>query len=296
MKKALQSLVYGAVFCLVLAGAQQASAHILIDEDFEDGVAFDSLCPNFGGDVFVFNDNKTSASPCLVITHTGELVAGSGIGGSNGYVMEAGEGLRANTATTVTLSWNGQTTGPHQYLQLLLNVSGITAAAGTECARLEFFWIDLEPGDYVVRFVSDGAGGVNVLAGLDSNVAGQVNIGNIAGGLEEWKMVTVHVQKNAGSDSSDPLHPGAWASGAHFYLASETPQHSVAATPFVSAAPPRNPAAIEMDFQVSNGTFYLDTIYWEGGMTATDEGRDFTDIRNLRSWTVPVSLNHFGME
>lgn len=295
MKKALQSLVCGAVFSLLLFGAQQASAHVFIDEDFEDGVAFDTLCPSYGGDVNRFNDNIATTALCLIINHNGSIEAGTGMGGSNGYVMGAGEGFRAETnATTITQSWQGQTTGPHQYVQLPLSVSGITAAEGTECARFEFFWIDLEPGDYVVRFVSDGAGGVNVLAGLDSDVPGQVNIGHIAGGLEEWKMVTVHAQKNAGADSTDPLHPGAWASGAHFYLASETPQHHVPATPFVSAA--RNPGVIEFDFQVTHGSFILDTVYWEGGMTATDEGRDFTDIRNLRSWTVPVALNHFGIE
>lgn len=302
VKKVFQSLTFTAVLALVVLGAQGASAHVFIEENFDDSLAFNRApvpqVTDVNSDVDTFDDNKTTHTPSLVIASTGTLTTDHSLSGDTSFCMGAGEGFAAvrNLDYPSTGSWNGQTTGPFQYVQMAVSVAEITAAAGTEVARLTYTWEDLEPGNWIVTFESDGAGGVDVIAALDGVSTSTTEIGHIDGGYAEWQMVTVQVQKNAGA-ANDPMVGNGFTTGARFYCGSDTPGLFLPATSFVAAGPPvRNPKAMDMSFMVSHGKVFVDDVYWEGGMTATDEGRDFTDLRHFKAFTVPVVLNQLKLE
>ncbi len=300
-----------AVAATALALASPANANIFIDEDFEDGVAWDgSGSGTTGGAVNNFNDNGTSdgaddgtvAAP-ITVTPTGSpVIAGPGSpqSPSMAYVVPSGSSFTVTPAGGFT----GDVGGPLQYIQCNLTCDSTGAGVGVVVARMDIPWGGGTPANFYVELVSDGAGGADVRVGEDGGTLagfGPTSIGTPITAAGDWRLVTIGINKNfsggGGSDEPDPTLGIVVPEGTALFW-SASPAGTPDATYGFGAA---LVGSTGLSFATVAGTdAVIDDVYWEGAMTdgslitifaATNEPN-----RLILAPSLPVELDAFDIE
>jgi len=273
--KLTKYLAYSTMFLAVLFAANFSSANVWMDESFDDNVAFGpssdgSATAEDGLDLYSYN----ALSNPLSITHTGAISSARAFNGTQSYVLTAGQGVAVN------LPYQDPQNGAFQYLQFAASVGSIPAS-GTMAQLIWDFELNSIDHRFFVAFVSNGSS-VDLVAGESkATTAPNTIIGNIPD-TNTWRYITLQVSKNIagatdpGENTSDP---GRFAvefvpQGCRFYVNSDTAGLAVPAAGTVQG--PADPAGAWI-VDVTSGSLYLDSIYWEGGMdfnSSTPAGAD----------------------
>ncbi|MCA9438651.1 MAG: hypothetical protein KC978_22895 [Candidatus Omnitrophica bacterium] len=235
-----------------------AQANVWIDEDFEDGVAFGPS--GVDTDPYSFN---ALANP-IPITATGQLSNERAYLGSTSYKISAGEGV------TISEPFQDPANGPFQYIQFAVSLGEIPSTPGT-FAELRWNWLLNLSVDhsFYIQFQSDGSEVTMVagedLAGSTSGVLGTFTDANT------WKYITIQLQKNATpeNDSRAVINQSMIPQGAYFYASSSTPQ--VVVSPAIGT-PDSTANAKDWSLTVTDGSLFIDEVYYEGAMTDALDG------------------------
>ena len=236
-------------------------SNIWLDENFDDGAAFNS------GDLDTFSYN-TLNNP-LNLSHDGTLTSSKALNGTYSYQIAAGQSV------SVVEPYQDQTNGPYVYLQLGVNLGAIPAATGS-MGELRWNWDYDGNGtadySYYVDFQSTGTA-VDIVAGEDMAGSTSGTIGSLTS-TSEWEYITLQMQKNH-TDEEDPLTSQNLSQGMRFYCSSTTPALEITYTSLDSFN-----KAKDWSISVTSESLYIDDMYWEGGMTLyTDQNE-----RNLRAF------------
>lgn len=235
------------VFCvlstLVVSGA---FGNVWIDESFNDGVAFDP------GDLDTY-DYTPPTTPPLTMTHTGSVVPFPTFDGVSAYQLAPGQSI------SVT-NYENKTNGSFQYLQFAAS-PGIIPMAPQIIATLHFRWSvdagETQVHDFVVDFFATGSGTVDVRAYLVPNVPVVIGTYNAA---NTWHFITLQMQKDTAPASDTTTGQTNLTQGMRFYCSSTTPGHFVAG--------PGVNYDHSMDWTLTTvESFFVDCVYFEGGMT-----------------------------
>lgn len=249
-------------------------ANIWMDENFDGTAIF--VQGNGGGDTVsppnatldIYSYNTVANSISNVLTQTGEKVTSKFLDGTACYRIQAGQTLAVGTA------YQDPRNGNFQIFQFGINVDPIPSAGDVAIFRYNWDTDDTTgpSPDYsfYVKLVSTGSA-VNIIAGEDvkNSPADEAQIGTL-NSASEWKFITLVMQNSTDPATypSENLPPGHTlnnvAESVRFYCSSTSIGHTVAMT---GNGP--NKKGLGWAFTVSNGTVYVDTIYWEGGMDNT---------------------------
>lgn len=252
------------VFCI-----SPAMANVWIDEDFDDGVAFNAE------DIDTYSANPL-ANP-LNVSHSGAVTNVRAFNGTHSYVMTGGQGI------AIIPPYQDQANGEFQYIQFAASLGSIPAA-GT-MATLRWNW-DMNGTDYsfYLNFVSDGSK-VDLYAGEDQAGANPAALVDSIPDTNTWKYLTLQLQKNQGNANDDRVGQTGVSQGLRFYSSSLTP-----AVTLLLPNESSNNTAKDWILDVTSGSLYIDNLYWEGGMTGAVENsslRNFETgqiITNVQDW------------
>ncbi len=294
---------------LTLALASPVSANIFIDEDFEDGVAWDgSGSTTTGGAVNTFSDNldgNTVADPSvgtpLTVVPVGSPVVAAG-GSPQTPSMAYAVPFGSAFSVTPMGGFTGSAGGPLTYVQFNITGDSTGAVASTVFARLDIPWgtVAAEPvANFYVQLVSDGSGGATVEVGEDGGALtgfGPTTIGTPIAAAGDWKLITVGINKNftggGVSDETDPVLGITVPEGTALFWSASPVGSPDAVYPF-SAALGESDGLI---FTVPSGTdAVLDDFYWEAAMTP-GAFPDNSPNRMILDTSLPVELDTFGVE
>lgn len=231
-------------FCLLsLFAVSGAYPNVWIDENFNDGVAFDP------GDLDTY-DYQPPTTPPLTMTHTGSIVPMPSFDGSSAYMLAPGQSISV-------VNYKNKTNGSFQYLQFAA-MPGTIPMAPQIIAVVNFRWnIGAQIYDYIVDFYATGTGTVDVRA--HDGVIPPVVIGTYSTS-GQWHFITLQMQKDVTPASDTDTGQVNLTQGMRFYCSSLTPGYSILGP------------GINFDGSVdwtltTVETFYIDAVYFEGGMT-----------------------------
>jgi len=237
-------LVRLSLILALLLFANFSFANVWMDENFDDGIAFDDV------DVYSYN---ALANP-VNLTHNGTITTSRFFDGTYSYQLSAGQSVY------VTQPYQDQANGPFQYFQFAVSLDSIPSPGDVGIFRWNWT-LDTLSYSFYVKFVSTGSI-VNIVAGEDSVGSTSLVIGSI-NDAQTWKFITVQVQKNtaADNDTRPEVNQTGVAHGAYFYVNSKTPGLSIAL-----GTADLSDKAKDWSINVSSGSLFLDTMYWEGGL------------------------------
>jgi len=246
------------------------SANVWMDENFDDSIAFGPVSNGSGSaddgiDLYSYN----TIANALNITANGAITSTRAFTGANSYQIAAGQSVSAATP------YQDMANGPFQYFQFAVNVDSVPAAGTMSTFRWNWT-MDSTAYSFYVNLVSTGSA-IDVVAGEDAAGTTSATIATI--GANSWQYITVQVQKNAGTQDDSRLGQTGIAQGAHFYCSSGTAGLSV---PFTGTTV----TAGTWSLSVASSSIYIDSVYWEGGMTGDSTGND--NIRDLATGSTPV--------
>jgi hypothetical protein len=200
------------------------------------------------------------------LTQTGAQVTTKYFDPTSCYEIESGE------LVSVGRNIIAPANGAFVILQFGVNVDPIPAAGTVGIVRYDWD-TDTTSGSspdysFYVKLVSDGAK-VDLIAGEDvtnSSSPPESTIGSLTSATE-WKFVTMVMQNNTGSAVYTHANlPGGSLTqneGMAFYCSGTAPY-------FIAMSGNGGNKHFEgLSFSASNGTIYIDTLYWEGGMDNT---------------------------
>lgn len=273
---------------LALALSGVAQANVWMDENFEGATVFVQGNGTPGGVPGATLDTYDSDGAVVAgkevstkLTTTGTVDSSKFYFGAKCYKLTTGQTLAC------TNGYDNPTNGNFQIFQFGVNVDPIPVAAGTVGT---FRWnFDTDTGtppdvdySYYVKFVADGAGNVNIIAGEDVHntpTPTETNIGQLTS-ASQWTYLSLVMQKDPAAKTDSRLSgktPASFTQAMHFFNASDTEATSIAfgglGTGFNSK---------DWAFTVETGnTLYIDTIYWDGGLD------DDAANSNVHPFTLP---------
>jgi len=260
-------LVRLSLILAILLFANFSFANVWMDENFDDGTAFDDV------DVYSYNANTNPVN----LTANGTITTSRAFDGTYSYQLSAAQSVY------VTQPYQDQKNGPFQYFQFAVSLGSIPSAGDVGIFRWNWT-LDTLSYSFYVKFVSDGSI-VNIVAGEDSVGSTSATIGTITNTID-WKFITVQVQKNtaADNDTRPEVNQTGVTHGAYFYVNSKTPGLSI---PLGTADV--SDTAKDWSIIVSSGSLFLDTMYWEGGLPSAYVPPDKNElIKDLETGS-PVS-------
>jgi hypothetical protein len=234
------------------------SANVWMDENFDDSIAFGPAGDGSGtldDGIDLYGANPLTAP--LNITANGAITSTRAFTGANSYQIAAGQSVSAASP------YQDQANGPLQYFQFAVNVDSLPVAG--PIATFRWNWtMDSTAYSFYVSFVSTGSA-IDVVAGED--VAGSTSAVIATIGANSWQYITVQVQKNPAAADDDRLGQTGVTQGAYFYCSNATAGFSV---PFTGTSV----VAADWSLSVVETSIYIDSVYWEGGMTGDSTGND----------------------
>lgn len=265
-----QLTFWALIFAFVCLGGI-GSANVWMDENFDDSIAFGPASDGSGAlddgiDLYSYN---TISNP-LSITATGAISSARAFTGANSYQIAVGQSVSA------AVPYQDQLNGPFQYFQFAVNIASVPTAGPIGTFRWNWT-MDTTAYSFYVSFVSTGTA-IDVVAGEDAAGSTSAVIATI--GANSWQYITVQVQKNAGTQDDSRLGQIGVTQGAHFYCSSSTAGFSV---PFTGSTV----GAGAWSINVVESSIYIDSVYWEGGMTGDSSGND--NIRDLATGAMAVN-------
>ena len=270
MKRLVLLSILG-VFVLVAGGA---NANVWMDESFDDAQAFAPVSDGSGSvddgvDLYSYN----AIGNALSITDTGAISSARSFNGTSSYVLAAGQSV------TAASPYQDQGNGPFQYFQFAVSLGSIPSTAGSMGSFTWDWDTDGTPFALKVDFVSNGTS-VDIVAGLDGGSTATIDT---LVDTNTWTYITVQVQKNATAEDDARASQTGVAQGAYFYSSSTTAGQTVT----IPAGSAINAGG--WTFSVTDGSIYLDEMYWEGGMTGDSTGNDnlrpFDNTSAVEGWT-----------
>lgn len=277
-------LVMIAMAALVSLTATTAKANVWVNEDFEDGIAFDHADGNDTGGALDFWDYDNTTNPATQLTATGSVTTERSLESTTAYKMVAGQGI------AVVEPFKNPANGPAQYFQFGVSVDDVPAAADVSMGKFNWPWM-LNGAEYnfFVELVSDGSGGVDIVAGQDLNTTDldtSATIGNIPSSDAGWRFITIQFIKNQETVTDSRL--GDFTQGIRFFVSSLDPALELVP----AGAADLGDTSRAWSFSVTDGTVFVDNFYWEGAVASGYEENGA--LRNLT--TVPVEISSFIIE
>lgn len=257
-------------------------ANIWIDEDFDDGLAFDA------SDIDTFDAYPPTTPGLTFLSEEGTLTTSRAFNGTHSYLLAAGQALAVGAS-----SYENPTNGPYQYIQFAVSIGAIPPSG----SMAEFRWnwtVDGIDYSFYIDFQSTGSV-VHLLAGEDRAATTSQVIATLDD-TSSWRYVTLQMQKNAG-DATDSRTGQTLAQGMRFYVDSPTWKLEV---PLPGSGAAEDTAG-DWSLEVISGSLFLDDFYWEGGMTngheADSQLRAFGELTGCEfPEDYPVRLESAGVD
>ena len=260
-------LVRLSLILAILLFANFGFANVWMDENFDDGIAFDDV------DVYSYNPLVYPVN----ITRNGTLTTSRFFDAPDSYQLSTGQSV------FVTPPYQDQKNGPFQYFQFAVSLDSIPAPGNVGIFRWNWL-LDTLNYSFYVKFVSTGTI-VNIVAGEDAIGSTSLVIGSI-NDTQTWKFITVQVQKNtaADNDTRPEVNRSGVAHGVYFFVNSKTPGLSI-----LLGTADVNDTAKDWSINVSSGSLFLDTMYWEGGLPSAYVAQGINELIKDLETGLPVS-------
>lgn len=300
-----------ALAAVMFAGATTAQAHIYMDENFDDGTAFQDQdwlisatadpVSNQIGATQGLNVRSDGGGPKVTVTHTGTVVDTIAFAG-NSLRLASGQSVQLGSPT---YEFSGGNWWKVFQFAVATDDDTLALPVGTDVGsfKMEFSetadtTIDLT---YQINFVRS-AGGVDLVVDLNSAVVGTLTAGN------QWSVVTVLANRNLGSEEGgsfweayDPLTStykgpqpigdpfngsGEWQRmpaefGIAVFVNSNNPTNRIAgpdlpSNAFTDIAGDEDQAnLVGWQIAADGGNLYIDEMYWSHGLFQDGQGDGF---------------------